>query len=187
MRIASPLAGDLDSAPMETLSGERVIWQGSPSWKALLLYYVKWTIVSLIPVAIWIVLDQLMSDPPSVTWFAAATAVGLVATYVGGWIKRATTRYRVTDRRIQIRTGLLARNESSANLNRVQNVNVTQSAFQRMLGIGNVDWDTAGSDLGDADFTFYGVEDPSRLVHVVDSSLEGEAAAGASGHNPIGL
>jgi len=172
---------------METLTGERVIWQGNPSWKALLLYYAKWTIVSLIPVAVWVVLDKLMSDPPSPTWFVAVTAVGLVATYLGGWIKRATTRYRVTDRRIQIRTGLLSRSESSANLGRVQNVNVTQSAFQRMLGIGNVDWDTAGAEAGDADFTFYGVQDPSHLVHMVDSAREPETTPGRSGSDPIGL
>src|SRR3954449_5567349 len=172
---------------METLTGERVIWQGNPSWKALLLYYAKWTIVSLIPVAVWVVLDKLMSDPPSPTWFVAVTAVGLVATYLGGYIRRATTRYRVTDRRIQIRTGLLSRNESSANLGRVQNVNVTQTAFQRMLGIGNVDWDTAGSDVGDADFTFRGVEDPSQLVHMVDSALESGTTGADDDRNPIGL
>ena len=114
---------------MQTLSDEHVVWQGSPSWKALLLFYIKWTLVSLLPVAAWIVLDRLMDDPPSVTWFVAATVAGLALTYVVGWIKRATTRYRVTDRRIQIRTGLVSRNESSANLSRVQNVNVAQSAF----------------------------------------------------------
>jgi len=56
---------------MQTLSDEHVVWQGSPSWKALLLFYIKWTLVSLLPVAAWIVLDRLMDDPPSVTWFVA--------------------------------------------------------------------------------------------------------------------
>ena len=172
---------------METVGSERVIWQGNPSWKALLLYYVKWTIVSLIPVAVWILLDRAMDDPPSPEWFGLVTLVGLILTYLGGYIRRATTRYRVTDRRIQIRTGLLSRNESSANLGRVQNVNVTQTAFQRMLGIGNVDWDTAGSDIGDADFTFRGVEDPSRLVHMVDSALESGTTRADDDRNPIGL
>jgi uncharacterized membrane protein YdbT with pleckstrin-like domain len=170
---------------MQTLSDEHVVWQGSPSWKALLLFYIKWTLVSLLPVAAWIVLDRLMDDPPSVTWFVAATVAGLALTYVVGWIKRATTRYRVTNRRIQIRTGLVSRNESSANMSRVQNVNVAQSAFQRMLGIGDVDWDTAGSGVGEADFTFRGVEDPSRLVHLVDSSLE--RVDDPSGRSPLGL
>ena len=37
-----------------------------------------------------------------------------------------------------------------------------------MLGIGDVDWDTAGTDASDADFTFRGIDDPSALVHAAD-------------------
>jgi len=152
---------------MDLLEGERVLWQGNPSWKSLLLFYVKWTLISLIPVAVWVGLNAAGSDI-STTWFAAATAVGLVLTYVGGWIKRRTTRYLVTDRRIHIRTGLVSRNERTTHVDRVQNVNLRQTILQRMLGIGDVDWDTAGTDAADADFTFRGVDDPSGLVHAAD-------------------
>ncbi len=34
---------------MDLLEGERVLWQGNPSWKSLLLFYVKWTLISLMP------------------------------------------------------------------------------------------------------------------------------------------
>ena len=33
------------------------MWQGHPSWKAMLLFYVKWTLASLIPIAVWVILD----------------------------------------------------------------------------------------------------------------------------------
>ena len=50
-----------------------------------------------------------MLDPTgqsvTATWFGAATVVLLVLTYVVGWVRRVTTRYLVTDRRIQIRSG----------------------------------------------------------------------------------
>jgi uncharacterized membrane protein YdbT with pleckstrin-like domain len=147
--------------------GETTVWQGSPSWKSMLLFYVKWTLVSLIPVAVWVGLNAGGSDI-SASWFAVATAIGLVLTYVIGWIKRQTTRYLVTDRRIHIRTGLMSRNERTTHVDRVQNVNLRQTIFQRMLGIGDVDWDTAGTDAADADFTFRGVDDPSGLVHAAD-------------------
>lgn len=153
------------------MTGEQVIWRGTPSWKSLILYYVKWTVVSLLPVGLWVILNSTMSDPPSATLFAAVTVLGLVLTFGIGWIKRSTTRYVITDRRIQIRTGLLSRNDSSTHLDRVQNVNVTQSVFQRLLGIGNVDWDTAGTDASDSDFTFYGIDDPGSLRERVDQAL----------------
>ena len=153
------------------MAGEEVIWRGTPSWKALLIYYVKWTVISLLPAGLWVILNSTMSSPPSATIFFALTGVGLLLTYAIGWIKRSTTRYVITDRRIQIRTGLLSRNDSSTQLDRVQNVNVSQSVFQRLLGIGNIDWDTAGTDASDSDFTFYGIDDPGSLRHRVDQAL----------------
>jgi uncharacterized membrane protein YdbT with pleckstrin-like domain len=147
--------------------GEITVWQGHPSWKSMLVFYVKWTIVSLVPVAVWVGLNAGGSDI-SATWFAIATAIGLVLTYVVGWIKRQTTRYLVTDRRIHIRTGIMSRNERTTHVDRVQNVNLSQSIVQRMLGIGDVDWDTAGTDASDSDFTFRGIDDPSALVRAAD-------------------
>src|SRR5690242_11554176 len=109
---------------MDLLSGEREIWRGNPSWKALLLYYVKGTLLSLIPVAVWFAWDAVASPSNATTTILGAiTVLGLIATFVGGWIKRATTRYRVTDRRINVRTGLLSRKDASTHLDRVQNVN----------------------------------------------------------------
>ena len=147
--------------------GETTVWQGHPSWKSMLLFYVKWTLVSLLPVAAWVALDAAGSSI-SATWFAVATGIGLVLTYIVGWIKRQTTRYMVTNRRIHIRTGLVSRNERTTHVDRVQNVNLNQNIFQRMLGIGDVDWDTAGTDASDADFTFRGIDDPSALVRAAD-------------------
>ena len=150
-----------------SVDGETIVWQGHPSWKAMLLFYMKWTFISLLPVAIWVGLNAAGSGVWT-AYFALATAIGLVLTFVGGWIKRRTTRYLVTDRRIHIRTGLVSRNERTTHVDRVQNVNLRQSVLQRMLGIGDVDWDTAGTDAADADFTFRGVDDPSALVRAAD-------------------
>ena len=152
---------------MAMLEGETLVWRGHPSWRAMLLFYVKWTIISLIPVVVWAILDTAGVDVGP-TVFAILTVVGLVLTFAVGWIKRVTTRYIVTNRRISIRTGLVSRNERTTHVDRVQNVHMSQGLFHRMLGIGNVDWDTAGTDAPDADFTFRGIDDPSRLVHLVD-------------------
>jgi uncharacterized membrane protein YdbT with pleckstrin-like domain len=156
---------------MDVLQGETIIWKGHPSWKALLLYYLKWTVVSLIPVAVWVVLDRAMSSPPGALIFVVVTVAGLVLTYGIGWIKRSTTRYSVSDDRIHIRTGIVSRREHSTQLSRIQNVNVTQSLFQRLLGVGDVDWDTAGTEEASSDFTFRGVDDPSALARIVDQRL----------------
>jgi uncharacterized membrane protein YdbT with pleckstrin-like domain len=152
---------------MDVPEGETLVWRGHPSWKSMLLFYVKWTIASFVAVAAWVVLHA-AGQKESPTWFFTATAIFLVITYLVGWIKRRTTRYLVTDRRISIRTGLASRDERHTHVDRVQNVNMRQGIFQRLLGIGDVDWDTAGTDAGDADFTFRGIDDPSSLVQKAD-------------------
>ncbi len=157
---------------MEVLHGESVMWKGNPSWKGLLLYYVKWTIVSLIPAALWVLIDRVSDSPPSSTIFFALTLLGLVLTYLGGWLKRATTRYTVTDQRIHLRTGIISRREHSTQLTRVQNVNISQTLFQRVLGIGDVDWDTAGTEVSGSDFTLRSIDDPSSVVRIVDQALQ---------------
>jgi uncharacterized membrane protein YdbT with pleckstrin-like domain len=165
---------------MDVMQGESILWKGNPSWKGLLLYYIKWTVISLLPAALWVLLNQTMDSPPSATIFIALTVLGVVLTYAIGSIKRTTTRYTISDQRIHIRTGIVSRQEHSTQLARVQNVNVSQSIFQRMLGIGDVDWDTAGTETSGADFRLRSVDDPSSIVRVVDQALHS-----ASDQHPV--
>ena len=51
----------------------------------------------------------------------------------------------------------------------MQNVNTSQSPLERLLQVGTVDFDTAGTD--DADFKFVGVEDPADVVAAIDKVL----------------
>ena len=155
---------------MSGYDGETTVWQGHPSWKAMLLFYVKWTLFALIPVAVWVVLGA-AGQSFSATWYGTATIILLILVYAIGWVRRVTTRYLVTDRRIQIRTGIATRRERTTHIDRVQNVNLTQTLFQRILGIGDVDWDTAGTEEASSEFRFRGVDDPSRLSRIVDERL----------------
>jgi uncharacterized membrane protein YdbT with pleckstrin-like domain len=48
----------------------------------------------------------------------------------------------------------------------VQNVNTNQTLLQRILSVGTVDFDTAGTD--DSEFRFIGIADPGSVVQAVD-------------------
>lgn len=100
-----------------------------------------------------------------------ATGVGaFVGVTVGvllvGFIKRMSTSYTITSERLHIRRGLFSRREQQTKLERVQNVNTAQSFLERLLQVGSVDFDTAGTD--DSDFTFAGVANPEEIVAAVD-------------------
>ena len=87
---------------------------------------------------------------------------------LAGFIRRVAITYTVTNRRLHIRRGIIARNTQEAKLSRVQNVNTRQSVIERLLQVGTVDFDTAGSGESEANFAFVGVNDPLDMAHQLE-------------------
>ncbi len=152
--------------------GEKVIFEGHPSWRAILGFYLKGLLVAVVAG----VIAKLVSDSGA-TVFGVVLVV-IVITVLVGFIKRVATTYTITDRRLNIKRGIISREIQETRLERVQNVNYQQSVYQRMMQIGDVDFDTAGSD--DYNFVFAGVADPEEVVHRVDQAT-GVGAAGSHG------
>jgi uncharacterized membrane protein YdbT with pleckstrin-like domain len=111
-----------------------------------------------------------------VAWVVVAVVVVLALAALFAFVRRKATRYTITSRRLTIRLGLLSRELHETRLERVQNVGTTQSLLERMLGIGTVDFDTAGG--AGFDFAFRGVTDPEAIVRTVDRALQEEGRAG---------
>jgi uncharacterized membrane protein YdbT with pleckstrin-like domain len=143
---------------MDLESGEHLIFEGHPSWRSILGFYLKGLVIAAVCGAIaYLALD-----------LGAAALVVLavvVVALVAGYVKRLFTTYTITNHRLHIRRGIVARAEQQTQLNRVQNVNTHQSVLQRVLLIGNVNFDTAAGD--DYDFEFAGVADPQDVVDAV--------------------
>ncbi len=102
-------------------------------------------------------------------------AAGVALVVLAGFIKRMATVYTITNQRLRIKRGILAKKVQQTRIDRVQNVNTDQSVVERLLRVGTVDFDTAGTD--DSDFTFAGVSSPSRVVEAVDRAQHAAAAA----------
>jgi uncharacterized membrane protein YdbT with pleckstrin-like domain len=149
--------------------GEDVVFEGHPSWRAVLSFYVTGTIaVVVIAVIVALVASVLVGVLVAVVLFALMVVIGLV--------KRMATTYMVTSQRLYIRRGILAKAEQQTRIDRVQNVNTSQSLLQRVLSVGTVDFDTAGTD--DSEFRFVGIADPGRVVGAVDRAQREAAERG---------
>jgi uncharacterized membrane protein YdbT with pleckstrin-like domain len=85
-----------------------------------------------------------------------------------------TTTYMVSTQRLYIRRGLLSKRVQQTRIDRVQNVNTDQRLRDRILRVGTVDFDTAGSD--DSEFRFVGIANPSQVVAAVDRAQRDAAA-----------
>ena len=144
---------------MDLHPGENVIYEGHPSWRSILGYYIKGLLGALIAGAVGFLLDGIGL---ALGVFLLVIALVLAA----GFIRRFATVYMITTQRLRIKHGIVARHVQQTDIERVQNVNTNQSVLERMLQVGTVDFDTAGT--GDSDFKFAGVEDPEEVVAAVD-------------------
>jgi uncharacterized membrane protein YdbT with pleckstrin-like domain len=150
---------------MNLLEGETLIWSGRPSWRSMLAFYITWGVFALVPILVFALVNGL-ADQDWPIWIGAVATVALLALVLFiGWVKRIDTKYTVTDHRITIRHGILSRTENSAHIDRVQNVTTHQSIIQRMLRVGNVDFDTAGTDT--TEIKFVGIDDPRGLREMI--------------------
>jgi uncharacterized membrane protein YdbT with pleckstrin-like domain len=158
-------------------SGEEVIYQGHPSWRAILGYYL---LGFAIAIGVGVIVVLVEGIGLAIVIGAAIAAI----TVISGLVKRIATVYTITDRRLNIKRGIVARKVQETRLQRVQNVNFTQSVYERLMQIGDVDFDTAGTD--DSGFVFAGVAQPEQVVEKVDRSThhDGDPALEAESKEP---
>jgi uncharacterized membrane protein YdbT with pleckstrin-like domain len=152
---------------MDLHPGEDILFDGHPSWRAILGFYVFGFVAA---VAAGILAGVIAGSTVGVV----VLIVVLTGVILAGLIRRLATHYLVTTQRLRIRRGILSRHVQQTRLDRVQNVNTNQSFFERVLQIGTVDFDTAGTE--DSDFTFRGIADPDQVVGAVDRAQRLAAA-----------
>ena len=154
---------------MDLHAGEQVVFEGHPSARSALSFYLP--IILVIAVAA-VIVAVVVSVGIGIVAFVVATVLLVLV----GHVKRTATDYAVTSQRLYIRKGILSKHVQQTRIDRVQNVNTSQSLLDRLLRVGTIDFDTAGSD--DSEFRFVGISNPSAVVAAVDRAQREPAAGG---------
>src|SRR3954465_5119760 len=144
---------------MDLHPGEEIVFEGHPSWRGVMSFYLKGLGIAL---AIGAILFFAISAAAGAGAFVAVMVVVIAV----GFVVRMATSYAISSERLHIRRGILAKRVQQTSIDRVQNVNTNQSPVDRVLRVGKVDFDTAGTD--DSDFIFAGVASPDSVVTAVD-------------------
>ncbi len=152
------------------------MFEGHPSWRSIIGFYLK-GLLGVLVIAFLVGLVTNIADGDTNTELVVLVAViGVAIVILAGFIKRITTHYTITTRRLHIKRGIIARDIQETRLERVQNVNYNQSLLERMLQVGDVDFDTAAGD--DYNFIFVGVADPAEVVERVDRATHATSPTG---------
>lgn len=109
--------------------------------------------------------------------------LALVAAY-----RRYRHGYRIRDRVVEARRGILARKVDALNLSDLRHVEVTQGIWQRLLGVGSIRFASAGTDQ--PEIVFRGILAPERLRRQLQEHVETSGDAddrGPEGSSPGGV
>lgn len=137
-RIARLQPKDLESVGQEDV--ERVIFTVRPT-----MIFIKTGYVLAVLGGITLVFLLASFGVPAYISVLLALALLLIPAYYH--IRRNMVRYTVTDAKLEIDTGLVARTTRNIPLSKVQDVTVSASILQRILGFGDIIVDNA-SELG---------------------------------------
>jgi uncharacterized membrane protein YdbT with pleckstrin-like domain len=152
---------------------ERVIFHGHPSWRSMLSFHVKGFLLAVAAGVLAGVLSVLLGGRVGAGWVTLAVLAVFVVVIGGGALRRRRTTYTITSERLTIEVGLLGREVHETRLERVQNVNASQTLIERALRVGSVSFDTAGG--AGFDFSFRGVADPRQIVGTITDTLRRRA------------
>lgn len=94
-----------------------------------------------------ILLIILLASVGAPAWVSVLLALALLLIPAYYHLKRNTVRYTVTDSKMEIDTGLIAKTTRNIPLSKIQDVTVSASIPQRMMGFGNIIVDNA-SEMG---------------------------------------
>ena len=95
----------------------------------------------------------------------AAAGAGLVILAIW-WLKTKAAMLTVTNKRTIQRTGLISKKTTEVVHRDVRNIQIDQSVFQRLFGVGSIGISSAGQSGIEIQFT--GVRDPDGIKALID-------------------
>lgn len=71
-------------------------------------------------------------------WIIFLSPANLFSFWLKPFLRRATSEFAITNKRVVIKVGLISRRTLEMNLSKIESVNVNQSLFARLLGYGTI-------------------------------------------------
>ena len=100
--------------------------------------------------------------------FAPGVAGMLILVYIG--IKRARQLYIVTNRKVEVQTGVIVKNSNEIRVKDIRSINVTKHGLAGFIGIGSVEFSSAATDR--AEVIFVNIAGANRVRDLVTNLQE---------------
>jgi len=153
------------AAETASTSAEQMMWSGRPShWNFLFSWLLAFLFVGADAFCVWIYFNVGTSP-----LLLAPGAIGiLILLYI--YISRARQRYIVTNRKVEIQTGLVVKSSNEIRVKDIRSINVTKHGFAGFIGIGSVEFSSAATDR--AEVIFVNIANADRVRDLVTDLQE---------------
>lgn len=140
---ALPRPRNADTSPNQGVELDTKIFSISPTLKFVYAGYILAILAAFLVVAL---LSILFTTLPTIYAVIAGLLFLLIPVYFH--IRQKLVQYKLTDTTIEIDKGLISRTTQNIPLRRIQDVTVSATIMQRILGFGDIKIDNAGEEGG---------------------------------------
>jgi len=149
------------------MPGEAMVLSANPHWLYFWKHLAAAVVVVVLAVLAWVLDAAWLSF---VLWWVTAVALALLLVALAiVFVQWRGTHFAVTNRRVAYTTGVIHRRGVSIPLNRINNVNFTQTMIARMLNNGVVIIESAG-ETGDS--VFENIPEPEKVRALIFKQVE---------------
>jgi membrane protein YdbS with pleckstrin-like domain len=160
-------------------AAEQTLWEASPSSLMLLGQALSVTLVVVAVLVLAAFAIPALSDVGRNTWFDSSKAWLVLAVVLGAYVllrgirialsaaRLRATRYRLSNQRLVVETGLITRTLVEVDLRSVDDLIFRQGLMERLLGIGTVS--VVSSDRNAPRLPLVGVKDPRAIRELIRS------------------
>ena len=149
--------------------GETVALDLRPHW----WYFSKHILMSIPLVVLLVLIFQLRGTAEKWSFSVWGVLALVWAAWLGlQYLNWTFTHFVVTDRRVVFRTGVLAKHGVEIPMDRISNINFNQSMWERVIGAGDLEIESAGKD---GQSRFDDVWHPDAVQQELYRQMEGHA------------
>jgi uncharacterized membrane protein YdbT with pleckstrin-like domain len=150
--------------------GEKIVWRGHPSLINESGSILLGAVLAAVGVAVAVGVAPVERLPVSLGLVGGGMALLGLLSVAAAYLRTRVTTYVLTTEEAYEKHGLLSRTVTNVRLDRVQNTGFTQSFGERLVGVGSVHMDTAGT--GGTEFVLSSIREPDRVNGLVTEQLD---------------
>ncbi len=162
------------------LPGERVVYRAYLHWAAF-----GWSIVlAVLAIAALVVTRLLDADPNVQLWVPVALGALALFSAIGPYIKRASSEFAVTDKRVIAKVGVVQRDSLETMLSKIEAIGVDQTLMGRLFGYGAITIVGTGGTKEAFDRIAAPLEFRRQVQTQIAAAEDRRAAGGSGGADP---